>query len=279
MIANSPPLAGTCAACALFKEQSCFVQMSSQTRALEKMRRVQPLREGQVLISEGQKSRLVGLVIEGVLRVSQTTRDGRQQILGLQLPSSFFGHPFAPTPAYGLEAASDSRVCLFDRKDFERLIAEDFQLSEGLLLATMNELQDLRELASTLGLSRTSERIARFLCLLHSGETIGSYPAITVPVGRRDLASLLGTTPETISRFVQDMVRKSILRVRRTNAFIVLDSLRFEELAGRSLQQSVDSKLWIRSEIKSSIARRLSLATLNNPFNSSLSSRPVVTRA
>jgi hypothetical protein len=58
-------------------------------------------------------------VIEGVLKLSTGTEDGREQIVGVVYPSDFIGRPFGGTTNHGVTALTDARVCVFSRVDFD----------------------------------------------------------------------------------------------------------------------------------------------------------------
>jgi CRP-like cAMP-binding protein len=99
---------------------------------------------GEPLIWEDDASLLVANVIEGVLKLTTSTADGREQIVGVAYPSDFIGRPFGQTSAASVVALTDARVCVFSRNDFDRYAREHPELEHKLLERTLAELDRTR---------------------------------------------------------------------------------------------------------------------------------------
>ncbi len=88
---------------------------SNELETLNRIGRRVDVQRGQTLMWEGDDSSLVANVIDGVLKLSTSTADGREQIVGVVYPSDFIGRPFGETTQHSVTALSDARVCLFPR--------------------------------------------------------------------------------------------------------------------------------------------------------------------
>ena len=73
---------------------------------LSRTGRRQTLRAGQTLMWEGDEAMLVGNVVDGVLKLSLSSPDGRDQTLGIAYPSDFIGHPFGLKSHHSVIAVS-----------------------------------------------------------------------------------------------------------------------------------------------------------------------------
>lgn len=174
----------------------------------------------ETVLAEDDDMVFVGQVISGVLRLKKTMLDGRQQIVGLLLPSDMFGRVFAQTSQFAIEAATDVTVCCFGRQNFEKLLLEHPRLEHRMFLAVLEELDMTREWMAMLGAQTVPERIASFLKLLHrrqnrphiQPQAKGNGRRIDIPISRRDIAACLGTTAESISRTLKLMERENIIR-------------------------------------------------------------------
>nr|WP_281354931.1 helix-turn-helix domain-containing protein [Chelativorans xinjiangense] len=227
--------------CAL---HSCSVcrDASPELRAeLERLGRLRICRRGETVVGEEEDTPFVGNVVSGVLRTQKTLHDGRQQIVELLLPGDMFGRVFAHTSRVSIEAASNVTLCCFGRAGFEAVMARFPELEHRMLLSIMEELNAAQDWILLLGCQTVTERIASFLLILRrralrpcaAAATPGAFPIIRVPICRRDMAAYLGTTVESISRTIQEMARRGVLRIIDPQNFEILDERRLSLLSGR----------------------------------------------
>ena len=158
---------------------------------------------GQVLTWAGDANLLCANVVAGILKVTASTANGREQIVGLLFAGDFVGQPFAEDSTVTVTALAESDLCIYPRERFERVLGEVPGLEHALLRRTMASLNDARERMLTLGQRGAQERIAGFLLDLVDRTAPGGTEdpiSIDVPVSRGDMADYLGLTIETVSR-------------------------------------------------------------------------------
>ena len=110
-----------CQSCAIRNRAICSGLDDAELEQLNAIGRRRRLVPGERLLWEGDEAAVVANVIEGVLKLSTQTFDGKEQILGLAYSSDFLGRPFGQTTPYGVEALTDAHVCIFQRGDFDRV--------------------------------------------------------------------------------------------------------------------------------------------------------------
>ncbi len=212
---------------------------SGELEVLNKMGRRVTVHRGQTLMWEGDDSSLVANVIEGVLKLSTSTADGREQIVGVVYPSDFIGRPFGSTTHHSVTALSDARVCLFTRSAFDEFAREHPELEHKLLQRTLTELDRTRHWMLLLGRKSASERVATFLLEMSRrlAEASCSGPADMVsrfdlPLTRQQMADLLGLTIETVSRQLTRLRQAGIIDLPDRRAVVILDQAAMEDAAG-----------------------------------------------
>ena len=212
---------------------------SGELEVLNKMGRRVTVHRGQTLMWEGDDSSLVANVIEGVLKLSTSTADGREQIVGVVYPSDFIGRPFGSTTHHSVTALSDARVCLFTRSAFDEFAREHPELEHKLLQRTLTELDRTRHWMLLLGRKSASERVATFLLEMSQrlAEASCSGPADMVsrfdlPLTRQQMADLLGLTIETVSRQLTRLRQAGIIDLPDRRAVVILDQAAMEDAAG-----------------------------------------------
>lgn len=233
------PVAHSCDDCAVREHALCSALDVSELRALSAMGRRRSLRAGESLIWEGDDSMLVGNVIEGVLKLSTSTSDGREQIVGVVYPADFIGRPFGGTSGHTVTALTDARVCVFSRSDFDGFADRHSALERKLLRRTLAELERTRHWMVLLGCKTAPEKIASFL--LDTAQRPNASPGgasprpgdrFELPFSRQQIAELLGLTIETVSRHFTKLKRDGIIDLPGRRGVIIRDRAALEQLAG-----------------------------------------------
>jgi CRP/FNR family transcriptional regulator len=196
---------------------------------------------GQTIISEGVSVDFIANVVSGIVKLTKTMPDGRQQIVGLLFPFDFVGQAFTRSFAFSAEAASDVELRCLSRKAFEAIVDRNPDLKQQLLLSTLNELDAAREWMLLLGSKSAEEKVASFLMLLvrrsiNAGcgpETQPANPVFELPIRRADIADYLGMTVETVSRQISRMKADGIIKLIGIHHYTVPNLNRLADLAGQ----------------------------------------------
>lgn len=179
--------------------------------ALSAIGRRRTLAVGQVLAWAGDDNVLCANVVSGILKVTVSTANGREQIVGLVFAGDFVGQLFTETSSMTVTALVDSDLCVYPRERFEHVLSEVSAMERMLLQRTVASLNDARERMLTLGKRGAQERVAGFLLDLVDRTAVAASDGslrIDVPVSRGDMADFLGLTIETVSR---QMTRLKVL--------------------------------------------------------------------
>ena len=119
----------------------------------------------------------------------------------------FSGNRF-PANAQALEK---SRLLFFPRKDFVQLIASHPSLALNMLAVLSMRLRQFTVQVENLSLKEVPARLASYLVYL-SKEQAGAA-VVDLPISKGQLASLLGTIPETLSRIFNKMGQLRLISV------------------------------------------------------------------
>ena len=232
------PAASSCDDCAVRELAICAALNPSELNALNAIGRRRSLGAGESLIWEGDESMLVGNVIEGVLKLSTGTSDGREQIVGVVYPADFIGRPFGGTTRHTVTALTDARVCVFARGDFDGFAKDHPDLEHKLLRRTLEELDRTRRWMLLLGRKSAEERVATFLLeisrrLAPQGGEAPPRPLdrFDLPFSRQQVADVLGLTIETVSRQLTRYKKAGLIDLPSRRAVEIRDRLGLELLA------------------------------------------------
>jgi len=226
-----------CQACEARHRGVCGALEPAQLVALAKSSSKRKVCAGAELIGDSEEVVGYSNVLSGVVKLSKTLADGRQQIVGLQFAPDFLGRPFKAESAINAEAATEVSLCSFPKPTMDRMIAESPGLEHRLLKQTLKELDEARDWMVTLGRKTASERVASFLLLIARNIDPTADPnrrraSFTLPLTRADIADFLGLTIETVSRQMTKLRSDGIIEIENNREVTVADMARLGGRAG-----------------------------------------------
>ncbi|HTN14622.1 MAG TPA: Crp/Fnr family transcriptional regulator [Sphingomonadaceae bacterium] len=230
---------GFCDTCLVRNRAICAALDATEIATLNAIGRRRKLEPGESLIWEGDDSLLVANVIEGVLKLSTGTEDGREQIVGVVYPSDFIGRPFGATTRHSVTALTEANVCVFSRTDFDSFAHNHPALEHKLLKRTLAELDRTRRWMLLLGRKNAEEKLATFL--LDMSERLSDPSCenpddmlneFELPFSRQQVADLLGLTIETVSRQFTRLKKDGIVDLPSRRAVAILNRAALEARAG-----------------------------------------------
>ncbi|MEM7733359.1 MAG: Crp/Fnr family transcriptional regulator [Pseudomonadota bacterium] len=227
-----------CAACAVRNSSLCGALSSEEIADLNGISRRKSLRPGQVHVMEGDPALDFANVTQGVAKLLRGAEDGRQQIVGLLLPSDFIGGVMGDkgkVEPCTIEAVSDLELCIFPRDRFQTLLDRYPALERKLLERTLNELQLARDWMVLLGRKTARERVATFI--LHVARKMRDHGChgpvgFDLPLARSDIADHIGLTIETVSRQITLLRKDGIIDMKGARHIVSCDMDALSEASG-----------------------------------------------
>ncbi|WP_431300562.1 Crp/Fnr family transcriptional regulator [Tabrizicola sp. BL-A-41-H6] len=169
----------------------------------------------------------VWFIRSGILRLQRHAYDGHRQILSLFFPGEIVGFDGEFRGEVSVEAATQSSLCRIDRRKFETLVTENDALRADFFRQKQDQLDRLHWLTWSLGALGPEERLCAFLALSTRFMPFQPLPdgtgVLSVELPRKDIADLLGTTVESISRIVHRLDEAGIIEIRDPAHFRLLD--------------------------------------------------------
>ncbi len=191
----------------------------------------QVFRKGETIFSEGEDGNGFYVVISGRVKIFKLSPEGKEQILHFFGP----GEPFGEVPVFAgqhfpanAEAMEESRIFFFPRKSFVDLIKRNPSLALNMLAVLSKRLRRFAALIDDLSLKEVPGRLAAYLLYL-SDQKKGAKD-LDLTITKAQLASLLGTIPETLSRILGKLSSQGLIETdgRRIR---ILDSEALQDLA------------------------------------------------
>ncbi|MFZ5673086.1 MAG: Crp/Fnr family transcriptional regulator [Pseudomonadota bacterium] len=227
-----------CASCEARHRGVCGALTPEQLMTLAKSSVKHKAPQGEELVADAEQVERYSNVMSGVVKLSKTLADGRQQIVGLQFAPDFVGRPFRTESAVTAEAATPVDLCSFPRQAVERMMAEQPDFEHRLLQQTLKELDQARDWMVTLGRKTAAEKVASFLLMIArniapaSEGAEGQSVTFDLPLSRGEIADFLGLTIETVSRQLTKLRTDGAIRIEGTRHVTVDDLDRLTAQAG-----------------------------------------------
>jgi|SRR5690625_329550 len=157
-------------------------------------------KKGEIIYMEGDPLEYLYIVHKGRVKVYQLFESGKEQLLRILESGEFMGELalFAEKvlDSYA-EALEQTEVCAIHRNDIQELMKTHPTISLKILSEFSTRLEATEFLVSQLSYRDVQTRTASYLVKLAEKNQTNQ---IVLPMSKRDLASHLGTTQETISR-------------------------------------------------------------------------------
>lgn len=179
---------------------------------IDRQRTVQKFRSGRELFCEGGPALAVYCLLEGRVRLSMTGEDGEEFVLEFCEPGRLLGlrEMLAGDPHESTAVAvSNARVCTIPREAMEELFDHSPEALRAAARSVSHELRcaHLRLLEAVR--HTVPQRVAHMLV-----ELLEQSPE-AMRTRRADLAHMVGTTPETLSRVLHALESRGAVQVSR----------------------------------------------------------------
>ena len=204
---------------------------ADQIAAIQRIAIEKRFNKAEIIFSEGDDGEGFFVIAEGRVKVFKVSADGKEQILHILGP----GQPFGEVPVFAgqkipanAQAIESTRVGFFPRAAIVDLIAANPSLALNMLAVMSKKLREFAAQIESLSLKEMPARLASYLIYLVEEQESDNVVRLNISKGQ--LASLLGTIPETLSRIFAKLSGQNLIRVEgKTITLIDRDGL--EELA------------------------------------------------
>ena len=191
-------------------------------------------RTGSRVILQGDDGDTVFLILEGRVKVTLDTAEGRETVLGVLGPGELLGEFEAIDTAGGPRTASNVALeplaCrVFTGDEFRAYLESHPLVAPVLLRVIIRRLRAADQRRADAGSLDTAHRLARFLVELadQRGQPDADGIGVDIPLTQDELASLIAASRESVVRALTSLrARRLIATARRRITIRDLDSLR-----------------------------------------------------
>jgi CRP/FNR family transcriptional regulator, polysaccharide utilization system transcription regulator len=178
-----------------------------------------------VFMHEGDPSLAIYCVRSGLVKLYKIGRSGDPLIIRLLGPGRLIGFRavLAGEPyAASAEAVDSVTLCVIPGSYVQLLLGTSVEFNRRLLVLMAGELRMSEEQMMSLAEDSVRQRTARLLRSFLEEASLGTARdiALPVPLMRKEMAQMLGTSPETLSKVLHSLAREGVLRLTRSEILV-----------------------------------------------------------
>jgi CRP/FNR family transcriptional regulator len=204
----------------------CPLQPGNGEAGAKRLCSFKSVSRGSALYRAGDRFNALFQVVRGSFKaVSPATYAGSEQVLGFYMSGSIMGLDAIPDETYPCTAVAleDSSICAVAYGELSEVCGTDRRVQRNLHVAMSREIQKKEGIMLLLGRMTAEQRVAVLLLNIQNRATrlAQDMGEISIPMSRRDMASFLGMTLETLSRTFAKLQTLGLIRARARNVAIV----------------------------------------------------------
>lgn len=173
------------------------------------------------IISAGDTTDSLYVIISGRLKVMMSDDEGREVILAILTANEFFGEMglLDDSPRSATVVALEACELLsLSKRDFKKCLQENFELSMTVMRGLVRRLREADKKIGSLALMDVYGRVARLL--LEMAETVDGQKIVTRKLAKQDIAKMIGASREMVSRVMKDLQTGGYIEIRGSSIML-----------------------------------------------------------
>ena len=216
-----------CSECSVSAERT-FCNMALETlKELNAIKFTGMYPKGSLLFVEGEQPRGVFILCSGRAKLTTSSSEGKTLIVKiadvgevLGASATILGRPYEVSA----ETIEPAQLNFIKREDFVRFLQSHAEVCMHTAQQLSEKYQSAQREIRSLGLSQTtSEKLARLLLdwCARGGEQTPKGIRLSVLLTHEEVAQMIGTTRETVTRIFSDFKKRQIIEVKGSSVFIL----------------------------------------------------------
>lgn len=182
--------------------------------------------KGEVIFQEGEPGDRMYVILEGKVKLGQSSNDGRESLLAILGPGEMFGELSLFDPGQRTSTATaltDAVILALSNEQLRPWLAGRPEVAPALLQALARRLRRTNEAMADLVFSDVPGRVAK--ALMDLGEKFGEITAeglmVTHDMTQEELAQLVGASRETVNKALADFAQRGWIRLESRQVMIL----------------------------------------------------------
>ena len=196
-------------------------QAESVAEAVTKLR----FKRGEALVSQGDKSNSLFILLTGRARVVSTDKRGREVILATLTPGDYIGEMSLidnESHSATVRAEMQTDVLKLGRAEFARCLPENTSMAYAVMKGLVQRLRHADRKIETLALMDVYGRVAKAMLEFAIPDGTGQL-IVKEKISRQDLAKMVGASREMVSRVMRDLEDRGLIVPRPDGSLLIIE--------------------------------------------------------
>ncbi|AEF18379.1 transcriptional regulator, Crp/Fnr family [Thermoanaerobacterium xylanolyticum LX-11] len=194
---------------------------------ISKIALVKEYKKNTVIFYEGDEGDAIYFVKKGKVKISKISQQGKEHIIRIMEDGDIFAESLlfigGKYPATA-EAIEDSKIIVLKNKDIENLILSNNEVALGIIKLMAKRLQNVAVIIENLALKDSLGRTVSILLTFAREKGIQGKDGIAIELNlnRQDLANMVGTSRENMTRILSQLDKEGVIKLER-HAIVIKD--------------------------------------------------------
>lgn len=221
--------------CTCCEEESCVERVpifsnldKEEMKEITSIIKHKEFKKGELIYMAGEKGESLYVINRGKVKITRISISGREQVIRILEAGEFMGELsiFKSSPLMdNAETLRDTTLCIIDEKDFKSLLKKYPLISFKIMEELSERLERAESLIENINLSSVEKRLAHILLELSDRDG-----RVNLNLSKKDLASQIGMSSETLSRKLSAFQELGIIRLKGQRNIEILNVSALEEI-------------------------------------------------
>ena len=192
-------------------------------------------KSGQTIFQKGDPGTSMSAVLQGRVKISAYSEDGKEVILNIVEPGQIFGEIALLD---GKERTADATamgpttLLVLERREFIPFLERNPKIAVRLIEVLCERVRRTSEMVESVAFLEYSARLAKLLLRLAEsyGEDVEDGVRINLKISQQDLGNLIASTRESVNRQLNAWAEEGVIDLER-GQITILDSDALEDLS------------------------------------------------
>jgi CRP-like cAMP-binding protein len=187
-------------------------------------------KKGETVFEAGESSDYLYIIHKGQVKIYRLSESGKEQLIRIMGPGDFMGELSLFTneslTSYA-EAMKQTEICAIHKSDLRQILLTKPSISMKILEVFSSRLDEAEKTIERFSSQDAEKRIASYLTDLANDTpqafSLQEPSEITLPMSKRDLASYIGMTQETLSRRLSSFQERGWIEQTGQRKLLIID--------------------------------------------------------